>query len=89
MLKTENDTVISVINNLRINSMLMNEYLLFAHFFSFFFISYALFIKQFSQIYLYVFLFSCSCISRFYMISRIHFDEQDDDQFMLYNVMNF
>lgn len=26
---------------------------------------------------------------KIYMISRIHFDEQDDDQFMLYNVMNF
>lgn len=26
---------------------------------------------------------------KIYMISRIHFDKQDDDQFMLYNVMNF
>ncbi len=45
MLKTENDTVISVISNLRIYSTLVNEYLLFAHFFSFFFISYALSIR--------------------------------------------
>jgi hypothetical protein len=43
MLKTKNDTVTSVISNLRIDSTLVNEYLLFAHFFSFFFISYALF----------------------------------------------
>lgn len=26
---------------------------------------------------------------KIYMISRIYFDEQDNDQFMLYNVMNF
>ncbi len=45
MLKTENDTVIFVISNLRIDSTLVNEYLLFTHFFSFFFISYALSIK--------------------------------------------
>ena len=32
MLKTENDTIISVISNLCIDSMLVNEYLLFAHF---------------------------------------------------------
>ncbi len=38
MMKTENDTVISVISNLCIDSTLVNEYLLFAHFFSFFFI---------------------------------------------------
>ncbi len=40
MLKTENDTIISVISNLCIDSTLVNEYLFFAHFFSFFFISY-------------------------------------------------
>ena len=38
MMKTENDTVISVISNLRIDSTLVNEYLPFAHFFPFFFI---------------------------------------------------
>ncbi len=38
MMKTENDTVISVISNLRIDSTLVNEYLPFVHFFSFFFI---------------------------------------------------
>ncbi len=42
MLKTENDTVISVISNLRIYPTLVNEYLLFAHFFPSFFIPYAL-----------------------------------------------
>ncbi len=38
MMKTENDTVTSVISNLRVDSTLVNEYLLFAHFFPFFFI---------------------------------------------------
>jgi len=38
MMKTENDTVTSVISNLRIDSTLVNEYLPFAHFFSSFFI---------------------------------------------------
>ncbi len=66
MVKTENDTVISVISNLRIDSTLVNEYLPFAHFFSFFFILYALPTTEFSQIYLYVFLPSCSRISRDY-----------------------
>jgi len=38
MMKTENNTVIFVISNLRNDLTLVNEYLLFAHFFSFFFI---------------------------------------------------
>ena len=42
MLKTENDTVTSVISNLRIYPALVNEYLPFAHFFPSFFIPYAL-----------------------------------------------
>ncbi len=42
MLETENDTVTSVISNLRIYSALVNEYLPFAHFFPSFIISYAL-----------------------------------------------
>jgi len=57
MLKTENDTVTSVISNLCIDSTLVNEYLLFAHFFSFFllyFIIHMLYLLHSSIKYIYM-----------------------------------
>ncbi len=61
MMKTENDTVTSVISNLRIDSTLVNEYLLFAHFFSFFFIC-MLYLLHSLVKYICMFIYSCVLI---------------------------
>ncbi len=57
-MKTENDTITSVISNLRIDSTLVNEYLFFAHFFSFFFI-HMLYLLHSLVKYIYMSIYSC------------------------------
>ena len=77
MMKTENDTVISVISNLRIDSTLVNEYLLFAHFFSFFFIR-MLYLLHSLVKYIYMFIYSCVLVYQDNWTFKIIYDRLED-----------